>query len=150
VNFVDIRTPESALSGEVQHLFRSRYVNFVSGVGHFHIDGRFKTTLDFQSLIIPLPPPLPPVIIPAQRISTNEDDDVTHTNAYLYSYIKPLEDLTLTLGASGDFLSSDKKVADKDQFNPKFGITWEPIPGTTLRAAAFKVLKRTLITNQTL
>ena len=39
---------------------------------------------------------------------------------------------------------------DKDQFNPKFGITWNPFPGTTLRAAVFRVLKRTLITDQTL
>ena len=27
---------------------------------------------------------------------------------------------------------------------------WNPLPGTTLRAAAFKVLKRTLVTDQTL
>lgn len=38
----------------------------------------------------------------------------------------------------------------KDQFNPKFGITWEPLAGTTVRAAAFRVFKRTLLTNQTL
>src|SRR6185503_960947 len=38
----------------------------------------------------------------------------------------------------------------REQFNPKFVLTWEPIPGTTLRAAAFRTLKRTLITNQTL
>jgi len=37
-----------------------------------------------------------------------------------------------------------------DQFNPKFGITWRPLPGTSIRAAAFRVLKRTLLTNQTL
>jgi outer membrane receptor protein involved in Fe transport len=41
-------------------------------------------------------------------------------------------------------------VGERDQFNPKFGITWEPIPGTTLRAAVFRTLKRTLITDQTL
>jgi hypothetical protein len=29
------------------------------------------------------------------------------------------------------------------------GFTWNPLPGTTVRAAAFRVLKRTLITNQT-
>lgn len=34
--------------------------------------------------------------------------------------------------------------------NPKVGFTWEFIPGTTLRAAAFRILKRTLINNQTL
>jgi hypothetical protein len=38
----------------------------------------------------------------------------------------------------------------QNQFNPKFGITWNPFPDTTVRAAVFRTLKRTLITNQTL
>ncbi|MCK7577626.1 MAG: hypothetical protein MZV65_18675 [Chromatiales bacterium] len=29
-------------------------------------------------------------------------------------------------------------------------MTWNPLPGTTVRGAAFKTLKRTLVTNQTL
>jgi outer membrane receptor protein involved in Fe transport len=37
-----------------------------------------------------------------------------------------------------------------DQFNPKFGIIWNPIPNTALRGAVFRVLKRTLLTDQTL
>jgi outer membrane receptor protein involved in Fe transport len=59
--------------------------------------------------------------------------------------------VTFTLGASGDFTSGDSPdTKNINQFNPKFGITWEPIPGTTLRAAVFRVLKRTLISDQTL
>jgi len=55
------------------------------------------------------------------------------------------------VGLSADLLSGDSlDVGDKDQFNPKFGITWNPFPATTVRAAAFRVLKRTLITDQTL
>jgi hypothetical protein len=70
---------------------------------------------------------------------------------YIYSYLNPLNNVTFTLGASADFLSGDSPdVGDKDKFNPKFGVTWNPIPSTTLRAAAFRVLKRTLITDQTL
>ena len=50
-----------------------------------------------------------------------------------------------------DFLDTeDVNTKEKNQFNPKIGAIWEPIQGTTLRAAAFRVLKRTLITNQTL
>jgi opacity protein-like surface antigen len=56
--------------------------------------------------------------------------------------------VVLTIGASGDFFNSD--TYDKNQFNPKFGITWNPAPNTTLRAAVVRALKRTLITNQTL
>jgi outer membrane receptor protein involved in Fe transport len=59
--------------------------------------------------------------------------------------------VTLTLGASADFFDSDSSdEKDKDQFNPKIGISWNPLPQTTVRAAAFRVLTRTLITNQTL
>jgi len=59
--------------------------------------------------------------------------------------------MTFTLGASGDFFkTTDSNSESRNQFNPKFGVTWNIIPGTTLRAAAFRVLKRTLITNQTL
>jgi hypothetical protein len=86
-------------------------------------------------------------------IESNVDQDLRHYNAYAYSYIKPLENLTLTVGASGDFVRPDNQeefLNDKDKFNPKFGITWNPFSGTTVRAAAFKVLKRTLIVDQTL
>jgi hypothetical protein len=59
------------------------------------------------------------------------------------------------VGASGDFYEADVKESsdldmDENQFNPKFGVMWTPLAGTTLRAAAFRTFKRTLITNQTL
>jgi hypothetical protein len=37
-----------------------------------------------------------------------------------------------------------------DLFNPKFGLTWNPLPGTTIRGAVFKTLKRQFISNQTI
>ena len=46
--------------------------------------------------------------------------------------------------------ADDSTVKDKDQFNPKFGAVWYPTPTTTVRAAAFRTLKRTLVTDQTL
>jgi hypothetical protein len=61
-----------------------------------------------------------------------------------------LKNVTFTLGASGDFASGDSpEFKDKRQFNPKFGITWNLFPTTTIRAAIFRVLKRKLITDQT-
>jgi outer membrane receptor for ferric coprogen and ferric-rhodotorulic acid len=81
------------------------------------------------------------------------DQDLEHYNAYAYSYIKPLENLTLTVGASGDFVRPDDEeqfLNDKNKFNPKFGIIWNPFPSTTVRGAAFRVLKRTLLVDQTL
>jgi hypothetical protein len=59
--------------------------------------------------------------------------------------------VTLTLGASGDFSNMESSSSEsRNQFNPKFGVTWNHFPATTLRAAPFRVLKRTLITDQTL
>jgi hypothetical protein len=150
VNFLDIKTPARSLSGEVQHLFRSRYINLVSGVGHFNVDARLKTILDLQSLIIPIPFPPFVIVVPAQRITTDDGNDARHTNLYLYSYIKPWNNLTFTLGVTGDFLSTDRELTDRNQANPKVGVTWNPFPDTTVRAAALRTLKRTLITNQTL
>ena len=143
--FSDGKRPESSFSGELQHLFRSQYFNLTSGVGYAKSDGEADIT---AGAIVPLPPPLPPLSVIARSSS---DTDVKHANVYAYSYINLLKNVTFTLGASGDFVSSDDPAfKGKDQFNPKFGITWNPFPATTLRAAAFRVLKRTLITNQTL
>ena len=85
------------------------------------------------------------------EISATTSTDLQHVNVYAYAYIHLLKNVTFTVGASADFLSGDSlDVEDKTQFNPKFGITWNPFPATTVRAAVFRVLKRTLITDQTL
>jgi hypothetical protein len=62
-----------------------------------------------------------------------------------------LKNVTFTLGAGFDKNKNEGSgTLDKNQFSPKLGGTWNPVPDTTLRAAAFRTLKRTLITNQTL
>ncbi len=137
----DAKRPEDAYSAEAQHLYRSQYINLVSGAGYFDVNGRIDTTIT-----IDIPPPDGPIVV-----QSTTSTDLQHLNMYIYSYLNPLNNVTFTLGASADFLSGDSPdVGDKDKFNPKFGVTWNPIPSTTLRAAAFRVLKRTLITDQTL
>lgn len=137
----DAKRPEDAYSGEAQYLFRSQYINLVGGAGYFDINGRIDTTVT-----IDIPPPDGPIV--AQSTTST---DLQHLNMYIYSYLNPLDNVTFTLGASADFLSGDSPdVGNENKFNPKFGVTWNPIPSTTLRAAAFRVLKRTLITDQTL
>jgi hypothetical protein len=62
-----------------------------------------------------------------------------------------LENLTVTIGGSSDFQDADDELTkERDQFNPKFGLTWNPFRNTTVRGAAFRVLKRTLIADQTI
>jgi hypothetical protein len=144
VTFTSIRRPESAVSAELQHLFRSRYVNVTSGVGYFHVDGR----ADQVSLLDPAFAAL--IGIPAENRVTSSTD-LQHVNGYAYAYINPLRNLSFTAGLSVDSLNGDSPdVGDTTQINPKVGVTWEPFRGTTLRAAAFRAVKRTLVTDQTL
>ncbi|MBC2734522.1 MAG: TonB-dependent receptor [Desulfobacteraceae bacterium] len=146
--FFAIEGNEEAYSGELQHLFRSAYVNTVVGGGYFDIDlDRTITDEVFDPFFTP--PFL--IVSSTERVKT----DIDHYNVYGYSYVNILDNLTLTLGASGDFFDRDEKDRndrdiDEDQFNPKLGITWSPLEGTTLRGAVFRTFKRTLITDQTL
>jgi hypothetical protein len=133
---------QDAYSSELQHLFRSQYLDTVGGGGYFHIDSRLDLTVG-----TPFPPPLD------QFRALRVDQDLKHYNVYVYNYLKLLDNLTFTVGASGDFLRADDNdqfLNDKDKVNPKFGVVWDPFSGTTLRGAAFRTLKRTLITDQTL
>lgn len=137
---IDTDTDENAYGGELQYLFRSQYVNIVTGAGYFDINSTDK----INSQIF-LPPPF------GGSFLEIFDGDVKHTNVYLYSYINFPKNVTFTIGASGDFFDADDPLTkDANQFNPKLGIVWNPFPDTTLRAAVFRVLKRTLITDQTL
>jgi tetratricopeptide (TPR) repeat protein len=137
---LDIKEPNlTGFSGELQYLFRSSSINITSGVGHFSVNRDQRLRLEF-------PPP-----DDFLNFSDIANLDAEHTNVYLYSYLNLLKNMTFTLGGSGDFFDTHSTAAEsKDQFNPKFGITWEPLTGTTVRAAAFRTFKRTLLTNQTL
>jgi tetratricopeptide (TPR) repeat protein len=142
--------PQKAYNGEAQYIFRSKSFNLTGGAGYFKVDEN-RTTTDVEAFLIePFFMVVEPLLLPEQETHTD------HTNLYLYSYIYLPKDVTLSVGASGDFLRTDFKQdgttgkLDKDQFNPKFGITWNPLPNTTIRGAAFRVFKRTLITGQTL
>jgi tetratricopeptide (TPR) repeat protein len=144
ITSVSFRRPESALSAELQHLFRSRYVNVTSGVGYFDVSGRVDqvTGLDpaFAALV-----GLPP------ELRGHTGTDLKHVNGYAYATISPLRSLSFTAGLSVDSIDGESPdVGETTQINPKAGVIWEPFKGTTLRAAAFRVVKRTLITDQTL
>jgi tetratricopeptide (TPR) repeat protein len=151
---------EKADSLEGQLLYQSSRVKVVGGGGYFDIDSDETNvfTLDdpdfgFSEII-------------------TSDTRIKHTNLYGYANIALPTNLTVTLGVSGDFFEEDGEafsdfqipgfppgeplpidapvLGTKDQANPKAGLTWRLETGTTLRAAGFRTLKRTLITDQTL
>jgi outer membrane receptor protein involved in Fe transport len=54
----------------------------------------------------------------------------------------------VTVGASVDLFEGG--IRDREQVNPKLGVTWNPLPATTVRGAVFRTFERLLITDQTL
>jgi hypothetical protein len=142
VDFLGAERSEEGSGAEAQHLFRSRYVSFTTGVGYFDVDGTVHTRIELSPFI--LPPPF-------NVIEETLDTSLRHVNAYVYSYLNPSERVTVTAGVSADLLDGESlEVGERDQVNPKVGITLKPAAGTTLRGAAHRVLRRTLITDQTL
>jgi tetratricopeptide (TPR) repeat protein len=140
-NFFDVKSDQKAGSGELQHLYRSIPINVVTGAGYFKVNG--QDTSDFSIV--------DPDIGLIQFPTETADRDTDHLNLYVYTYLNYLKNVTFTVGASFDKVENEQvDIFDKDRFNPKLGVTWNPLANTTLRAAAFRTLKRTLITNQTL
>ncbi|MFQ5759695.1 MAG: FecR domain-containing protein [Acidiferrobacterales bacterium] len=134
---VDFEGEDESQSTEIQHLLRSQRYNIVSGIGHVSADVK---DVNDQTVQVPFPPF---VLMSSETV----ERDVDHTNLDVYSQISNPDHVTVTLGASGD---SFEGIVDEDQFNPKLGVIWKPVPATTVRAAAFRVLKRTLASDQTL
>ena len=125
---------ERAFGTELQHLYRSPYFTLTTGAGYFDVNGAVK---QIAGINFP-PPPFGPGFLQ----STATTNTITHHfNAYSYANINALKSLTFTLGVSFDSVTGDFPGEDQHQANPKVGVTWNPLPGTTVRAAAFKVLK---------
>jgi tetratricopeptide (TPR) repeat protein len=119
---------------ELQHLFRGDRFNLIVGGGHFC--NHRKERIERSSIIIP--------VIPLTILN----EHINHTNIYLYSQIRYPKNVVLTVGASGDFLNGG--ALDRNEFNPKAGVTWTPFASTTLRGAVFKVITKSLIADQTI
>ena len=141
VTYYQEKRPEEAKSIELQHLFRSHYFNLTSGGGYFNVNGESRTEVGLA-----LPPPLGPVLA-----FPPESTNLEQSNLYVYSYLKPVQNVTFTVGLSAEHVrGAALDIGNIDQYNPKFGVMWNPFPGTTVRAATFRILKRTLVTDQTL
>jgi tetratricopeptide (TPR) repeat protein len=150
----DVNLEEVGYDGEGQLIHRHdlsaltggwvERVQLVAGAGTVGLDvDETITVLTFTSGVLD-----DPQFIPQALRAPNVD----HNNAYLYTYTALPENVTMTLGVSGDFFHEEEGIGYRDQVNPKGGITWTPSfsPGTTFRAAAFRDLKRTLVNQQTL
>jgi tetratricopeptide (TPR) repeat protein len=125
--------PEDAIGAEIQHRFRQRYFNLTSGIGYFGTNGKLRIQDLFGRSVV--------------------GQDVQHANAYMYANVNPFRNVTISAGASFDYLDGDPAAVpggNLSRLNPKFGITWNLFNGTSIRGAVFRVVKRTLATDQTL
>lgn len=124
----DSMVDDSGYMVETQHLFDGDYVDLTSGIGYFDRDR--EKTIKFLG-------------------TYSTEPNVTHTNAYVYSQISYPDNFFWTIGGSADFYEDDE-TTDRDRFNPKFGLSVVPFSGTTLRAAVFRTVKRSLAGRQTI
>ena len=133
---------DDVYSFELQHLLSKDRFSTVIGAGWIKVNRGF--VIDTELIF---PPPIPPIVM-----TENLDSEQRHINLYLYSQIRYPKNVTWTIGGSADFLDdTSEDSSDQNQFNPKLGVVWTPLPGTTFRAAAFRVLTRTLVsTGQTI
>lgn len=109
-------------------------IRLVSGLGFFdanRVDSSNDATVDPPS-------------------TTRTPEDIHHLNGYVYTLVSWPDAVTWTLGVSADLYDSTAAGFSRDQVNPKVGVLWSPVPGTTVRAAFFRILKRQLVSNQTI
>ena len=115
--------------GEAAIYLSGQKFNVIAGGGYF--DSHEKISVTFAGFSFPA-----------------ADTEITHGNAWVYANSSPLESLHLTIGASLDRLRSS--IINRDQINPKFGLSWDIAPGSVFRAAYFETLKRTTVGGQTI
>ena len=103
----------------------------IGGAGHADVD---RIAL-FEPILLGFSPDIKP-------------ETLRHTNTYVYSYAEFLNRLELTLGVSYDDFE-DKNIR-RHQVNPKLGLTFDLTSKIRLRAAAFRTLNRTILSDQTI
>jgi len=125
--------------GEIQYLGGGRGLDVVAGGGL--VRHRDQTSLSTIFTFEPFPPD-PPDEESIGSLSR-------HGNAYVYGLWRVLTRATITTGLAFDDFS-DKVRYSQRRFSPKFGLVVPIGTGTTLRAAAFRSVKRLNVANQTL
>jgi len=155
-------TKSNGYQTEWQYLFHPDNFELIAGVGYLNLDNHFNYNNNINFFV---PPPL------LRNSSTQQQYNTDRFNGYIYSKQYLLPGVITTIGISydsvnnqiNDFQSitrdsngrsrtfqSKPNMLSRDQFNPKFGITWNPFDNLTLRGAVFRTMNRQLVANQTI
>ncbi len=122
-------TAEDADLIETRYLRGWRRANVTGGFGYY--GGRLTTGQQVRTLVIP-----------PSTIATH------HTNGYAYGTVNVVQSLAVTAGLGIDHV--ERGLLTRKQVNPKLGAIWNVTSATTVRGAAFRALRRTLVTSQTI
>ena len=132
---LELMTDSDSWIVELQHHYQRGRMTLISGAGSYSRESETVTTQ-----IVDFPFPITDVTV------TGEDAE--QANVYAYALFDLSDKLILSTGISADFLQTD--LFDRDQVNPKLGVTWSPTASTSIRLAAFRALTRGLVADQTI
>jgi tetratricopeptide (TPR) repeat protein len=112
---------QKGTQAEAQLLYKAEPFNVITGLGGYSLD-----------------------------VTETDESDAKNTQQIAYSYanIKIPDNVIWTIGLS--YESDESPYANLDEFNPKFGVQWAITDQVSLRAAAFKTVKRALAFEQTI
>lgn len=110
--------------GELQWLYKADSFNVITGIGVYQDE--------FSTLYLG---------------EVFDEFPTDHKTAYGYTNVQLAKNIVATLGAAYD--AYDSQYFSLNQFNPKIGLRWSITNHLALRAAAFEVVKRDLLVNQT-
>ncbi|MFM8331300.1 MAG: FecR domain-containing protein, partial [Candidatus Methylumidiphilus sp.] len=123
-------------SGEAQYLFRHDWFDAV--LGGVYVDQNAPYTTAIRRAGVPIPP------------TGRQALDGQHGTGYAYFHARYPANVKWLAGLSGDSLNYSGLNIDTARINPKAGLTWEVLPGTALRLAYFRNLRRQMVREQTL
>ncbi|MCP5363714.1 MAG: FecR domain-containing protein [Hyphomicrobiales bacterium] len=123
---------DEGYQGEGQYVYQDDYLNFSGGAGSYFIDREIKLFPDFVD----------------DLFNERPHSDIDHHVGFTYVNILYPKSFIWSFGLSYDDYHEDD--LDIQHLNPRLGLQWDVIDDLTLRFAAFRVLKPSLVARQTI
>jgi tetratricopeptide (TPR) repeat protein len=136
--FIDYETRNPGSQTEGQYIFQRPGFNVIVGGSYSSSDRDIEDRVLIEDVDFG----------PVFEAGGTTKEEIENPRGYLYTNLVLANQATLTVGASYDAYREDP--IDETSFNPKLGIQWLPSDDLTLRAAAFKTVKPSIINNRTL
>jgi Flp pilus assembly protein TadD len=133
------RFQAGAESGELQYLGRARSLDVIAGGG---LVRERDSTRSVEVVTFDPFPPDPPT-------ETSARSRARHGNAYAYGLWRAPAGSIVTTGLAVDDFHDEVRFSQR-RYSPKLGLVVPMSTGTTVRAAAFRSVRRLITTNRTL